>query len=76
MNTLGDLNNRLFEELERLNDTEVSGEKLSAEVMRAKAMTQLAAQIINSGNLALRAKTMQEEYGTTDPLPAMLRADE
>ena len=50
-NTLGDLNNHLFAQLERLSDEEIKGEALREEIERAKAINQVAMQIINNGKL-------------------------
>ena len=55
-NTLGDLNNHLFAELERLSDEDLRGEKLAEEIERAKAIRETAAQVINNANTALRAQ--------------------
>lgn len=86
-NTLNDLNNHLFEQLERLNDDELTEENLQKEISRAKAITSLAAQIINNGSLALRAQEFKHEYGLvesgeensengkTKKLPPLLRAE-
>lgn len=38
-NTLVDLNNHLFAELERLSDEDLTGEELEAEISRSKALT-------------------------------------
>ena len=45
-NKLSDLNNHLFEQLERLNDEELSNEDLEKEIKRQKAMSEVATNII------------------------------
>ena len=65
-NTLGDLNNHLFAQLERLSDEDLKGEELKEEMARAKAVTGLASQIIANGTLVLKARTLQLEYGVED----------
>lgn len=71
-NTLADLNNHLFESLERLNDEELTGENLDIEISRARAITGIASQIIANGNLVLKAKEMQSENLDVKKLPPML----
>ena len=81
-NSLGDLNDYLFEQLERLNDDttirdkdgNVVPEKLEVELLRAKAISKIAAQIISNGNLVLRAKELEVgTFGKTDTaFPRML----
>lgn len=75
-NTLGDLNDYLFESLERLSDDSLEEYKLELEIRRSKAIANTAMQIISNGNLVLRAKIMQEEYDNKDPLPPMLTSNE
>lgn len=62
-NTLEDLNNHLFEQLERLNDEELKGEDLEREIARSKSITAVAKTIIENGALALDAKKHADEYG-------------
>ena len=62
-NTLGDLNNHLFEQLERLNDEELSPEDLDKELKRATGMTAVAEQIIKNGELAYRTMVFLDEAG-------------
>ncbi len=62
-NKLIDLNNHLFEQLERLNDDELIGDELKQEISRAKSMSGIASAIINNGNLMLNAKKHADEYG-------------
>lgn len=79
-NTLNDLNNYLFETLERLLDENLSEEEMQREITRSKAVTSVAETVIHNGELAL--KTMQHlndmGYGTGKrndslvPIPKML----
>ncbi|MEK8196230.1 MULTISPECIES: hypothetical protein [unclassified Lysinibacillus] len=64
-NTLGDLNNHLFAQLERLSDEDLVGNKLTEEIERAKAVTSVANQIISNGSLVLQA---QKFYDNPDRL--------
>ena len=77
-NKLSDLNNHLFEQLERLNDENLSGDKLGEEILRSRAVTSVAQQIIANGNLVLDAAKFTEEYGIgmkagERKMPALLR---
>ena len=60
-NTLGDLNNHLFAQLERLGDEELKGEALQEEMNRAKSITSIASQVISNGNLVLQAEKFKAE---------------
>ena len=74
-NTLGDLNNHLFAQLERLSDEELSVENLEKEIIRAKAVTEVAEKIINNANLLLQAaKLVNGKDGLDDKsdLPKMI----
>jgi len=72
-NTLIDLNNHLFEEMERLNDDELNNEELDKEIRRAKAMTDISGQIIENAALGLNAEKLRAEYGNRNiHLPGML----
>lgn len=55
-NTLGDLNNHLFAELERLSDEELQYDELQEEIQRAKAIQGVANNIIANANLILDAE--------------------
>lgn len=72
-NKLVDLNNHLFEELERLNDDDLKGEQLQEERERAKAMANIAQTIINNGELALKAVKHYDEMGNKEKIPDILQ---
>jgi hypothetical protein len=55
-NKLIDLNNHLFAQIERLSDEDLKGDALREETGRAKSVSNIAAQIINNANLALKAQ--------------------
>ena len=72
-NTLGDLNNHLFAQLERLSDEDIKGEKLREEINRAEAVSTIAQQIISNGALALKAKQIASNSLDADmKIPRML----
>jgi hypothetical protein len=62
-NKLTDLNNYLFEQLERLNDDELTDDELKKEIVRAKAVTDTAQSIIQNANTILSAARFLEEGG-------------
>lgn len=67
-NTLNDLNNFLFGQLERLDDPEMTQEELEAEIKRTDAMTDVADQIIKNANTVLLAEKMYAgKDGWVDP---------
>lgn len=65
-NTLTDLNNYLFEAIERINDDSLSEDELDKEIKRGEAVQKIAKTIIDNGNLALQAKKHLDEYGQGD----------
>lgn len=60
-NTLGDLNNLLFAELERLNDEELVGDDLKEEINRATAMSKVSNNVIANGKLVLEAEKFNDD---------------
>lgn len=73
-NTLGDLNNHLFEQLERLNNDKVKGENLKEEIQRAKAISDIADNVIKNGSLVLEGqKIMNDRMDADQELPRMLK---
>lgn len=71
--SLQDLNMYLFEELERLNDSEEleNEENLEKEIKRSKAITNVAQTIINNANTVLDAQKFMSDSGVQE-LPKML----
>ena len=65
-NTLTDLNNYLFEQLERLQDDSLDETGLEKEIQRSEAVQKVAKTIIENGSLALQAKKHLDEYGQGD----------
>lgn len=62
-NTLSDLNNYLFESIERLLDDDLSDEDLEKEIKRSETVQKVAKTIIDNGALALQAQKHFDEYG-------------
>lgn len=75
-NKLTDLNNHLFAELERLGEEDLSEEEMDKEIQRARAITSVAKQIINNGQLVLQAAKFADEKLDADrDLPKMLTGE-
>lgn len=79
-NKLVDLNNHLFEMIERLNDENLTNEDLQKEIGRATAMSNISKQIIDNAKVELDAAKLVMEYGGADrrniKLPTMLEYGE
>lgn len=76
-NNLEALNNHLFEEMERLNDDDLSADQLQQEIERSKAMANIATKIIDNAHLGLEAEKLKVEYGRREiTLPVMLEHKE
>lgn len=61
-NKIIDLNNHLFEQLERLNNEELSKDELDIEFKRTKSMTMISTQILKTQKLNLDSITIAERY--------------
>lgn len=62
-NTLTDLNNHLFAQLERLSDEELKEEALEEEIKRAEAVSEISSEIIKNGELQYKVIKHMDEYG-------------
>jgi hypothetical protein len=67
-NNIAELTNMLFDQLGRL-EREENAERLQQEIMRGRAMSDIAAQILKSGDLMLRAASMR---GAARKMPKLL----
>ena len=72
-NKITDLNNHLFAQLERLSDEKLKGEKLTEEIKRSEAVTDVARSIIAGGELTVKAAVaMSTKIDQSIQLPNML----
>ena len=67
-NTFVDLNNYLFESIERLNDDSLDEAALDREIKRTEAVIKVSKTIIDNGTLGLQAKKHFDEYGHGDSI--------
>lgn len=76
-NTLADLNNILFEQLERLNDDDLTDEQLEMQLKKTDQIVKVSEKIIANGELAFKAIQHQDKYygSTNKKLPAMLEGE-
>jgi len=73
-NTLADLNNYLFEQIERLNDDNIDEAQLEREIRKADSIVKISEKIIQNGELAFKTMKHMDEfgYGQNRSVPKML----
>lgn len=62
-NKLGDLNDHLFAQLERLSDESMSAEEIEREVTRADAIVKVSDQIVGNADTQLKAAKLFADHG-------------
>jgi hypothetical protein len=76
-NTLTDLNNHLFAQLERLGDEEMNPEELKTEIERSKAINGVARNIIDNAKTTLAgAEFAHEKLDQDKSMPGVFRLQE
>jgi glycerol-3-phosphate dehydrogenase len=63
-NSLRDLNNHLFSQMERLSEEAISAEQLEQEVKRTLSIVAVSDQIVENAKLQLSAAKLFAEHGT------------
>lgn len=73
-NKLTDLNNHLFEQLERLLDDDICKDKESSsvEIARAKAVCDVSQQIIGVANTQLEGIRLSNEWNLKGNMPSTM----
>lgn len=77
-NTLTDLNNYLFEQIERINDDSLTTEELERELRKTDSIVKLSEKIIDNGELAFKTMQHMDNYGYNTKarvVPPMLTTD-
>ena len=76
-NTLSDLNNILFEQLERVNDDSLTVDQLDMQLRKTDAIVKVSEKIIQNGELAFKAIQHKDKYYCSDgkKLPPMLEGE-
>lgn len=59
-NTILDLNDILFAQLEKLSDDELKGKNLQEEILRSKAISEISKNVIMNANLALKVSQVRD----------------
>lgn len=75
-NTLNDLNNYLFEQIERISDDSLNDDELNKEIKRSDAVQRVAKTIVDNASLVLQAKKHADEWGNGDVSAPMLETND
>lgn len=65
-NTLGDLNNYLFEQLERINDDSLTPDEVEMQMKKTQTIVNVSNAIIGNAKLGLEATKIMCEYGRSE----------
>ena len=60
---LSDLQDALFDQIDRLSDPELDGDKLDAELRRTKAINDIAGRVVDVGRLSVAAYEAAARHG-------------
>ena len=71
-NTLSDLNDYLFEHLERINDDDLEKDDFEKQMKKADTACKIADRIIQNGELAFRTMQHMDDYSKEFKTPEML----
>lgn len=63
-NSMTDLNNHLFAQLERLSEENLSEDQIESEVKRTEAIVAVADQIVSNAQTQLKAATLFAQHGS------------
>lgn len=74
-NSFLDVHNLLMEELERLNDIDVTSESFQLETQRADSMVNVAMAIAEGGNVVIKATKLQYDIGNVAGVSTYLLGD-
>ena len=72
-NTLTDLNNHLFAQIERLSEEKITPDKLEMESIRTRNITDVARQVILNAQLVLDAQVQIHDIPEQKELPNILK---
>lgn len=73
-NTLADLNNHLFAQLERLSDEDLTAAEIDSEAKRGSAIVAVADQIVRNASLKIHAAKILSDHGI-DPSKVLSGVD-
>jgi len=65
-NSLVDLNNHLFAQIEKLGDDDFKGEKLEEEIRRADSMIKVAHEIVNVADTVLQVAKLKQGFSEAE----------
>lgn len=62
MSDISKLNDHLFSQLERLDNSDLKGDALEQEINRTSALTSIAKEVISAGALVVSAEKVRQEF--------------